>query len=46
MNAAQQVAFNPEIRYKSVTLDGEVFNPQALLTGGSKPKQQITIKYF
>jgi len=38
MNAAKQVAFEPNIRCKSVTLDGEVFNPQGLLTGGSNKR--------
>merc|ERR1712228_546258 len=35
MNSAKQVAFDPNIRCKAVTIDGEVFNPQGLLTGGS-----------
>ena len=35
MNSAKQVAFDKNIRTKSVTLDGEVFNPSGLLTGGS-----------
>ncbi|ETO26746.1 hypothetical protein RFI_10385 [Reticulomyxa filosa] len=35
MNAAKTVAFDPEIKRKCVTMDGEVFNPNGTLTGGA-----------
>ena len=38
MNAAKQVAFTNGIKCKSVTLDGDVFNPSGLLTGGSNKR--------
>ena len=39
MNSAKEVAFNHDIRCKSVTMDGDVFNPQGLLTGGSNQQR-------
>ena len=35
MEMAKQVTFNDKIRCKSVTLDGDVFDPAGTLTGGS-----------
>ncbi|EOA23418.1 hypothetical protein CARUB_v10016600mg [Capsella rubella] len=35
-DAAKEVAFNREIRTPSVTLEGDVFQPSGLLTGGSR----------
>ncbi|VVB04545.1 unnamed protein product [Arabis nemorensis] len=35
-NAAKEVAFNREIRTPSVTLEGDIFQPSGLLTGGSR----------
>ncbi|MBA0825106.1 hypothetical protein Goarm_021718, partial [Gossypium armourianum] len=34
--AAKEVAFNQEIRTPSVTLEGDIFQPSGLLTGGSR----------
>lgn len=31
-----QVAFNRDIRTPSVTLEGDIFDPSGLLTGGSR----------
>jgi len=36
---AQKVTFDKQVRTRSVTLDGDVFEPAGLLTGGSKPNQ-------
>ncbi|KAJ8772139.1 hypothetical protein K2173_027316 [Erythroxylum novogranatense] len=36
VDAAKEVAFNREIRTPSVTLEGDVFQPSGLLTGGSR----------
>ncbi|CAM8991236.1 unnamed protein product [Rhodiola kirilowii] len=35
-DAAKEVAFNAEIRTPSVTLEGDIFQPSGLLTGGSR----------
>ncbi|KAF4372098.1 hypothetical protein F8388_000314 [Cannabis sativa] len=35
-DAAKEVAFSREIRTPSVTLEGDIFNPSGLLTGGSR----------
>ncbi|XP_054814722.1 structural maintenance of chromosomes protein 2-1-like [Prosopis cineraria] len=35
-DAAKEVAFNQEIRTPSVTLEGDIFQPSGLLTGGSR----------
>ncbi|KAK8652071.1 hypothetical protein V6N13_061095 [Hibiscus sabdariffa] len=35
-DAAKEVAFNREIRTPSVTLEGDIFQPSGLLTGGSR----------
>eukprot|EP00127_Corallochytrium_limacisporum_P001807 Clim_evm14s84 gene=Clim_evmTU14s84 len=37
MNAAQRVAFHPQVMARTVTLDGEEFDPSGTLTGGSAP---------
>ncbi|KAF5457688.1 hypothetical protein F2P56_021772 [Juglans regia] len=36
IDAAKEVAFNNEIRTPSVTLEGDIFQPSGLLTGGSR----------
>ncbi|KAJ6946566.1 structural maintenance of chromosomes protein 2-1 [Populus alba x Populus x berolinensis] len=36
MDAAKEVAFSREIRTPSVTLEGDIFQPSGLLTGGSR----------
>uniref|UniRef100_A0A7N0ZUI2 SMC hinge domain-containing protein n=1 Tax=Kalanchoe fedtschenkoi TaxID=63787 RepID=A0A7N0ZUI2_KALFE len=36
LDAAKEVAFNREIRTPSVTLEGDIFQPSGLLTGGSR----------
>ncbi|XP_030936006.1 structural maintenance of chromosomes protein 2-1-like [Quercus lobata] len=36
VDAAKEVAFNREIRTRSVTLEGDIFQPSGLLTGGSR----------
>ncbi|KAI8973317.1 hypothetical protein BDF20DRAFT_824084 [Mycotypha africana] len=35
--AAKDVTFNKNIRMKSVTLDGDIYDPSGTLSGGSKP---------
>ena len=35
--AAKAVTFNKDIRMKSVTLEGDVYDPSGTLSGGSKP---------
>ncbi|KAG4960102.1 hypothetical protein JHK87_036735 [Glycine soja] len=43
IDAAKEVAFNREIHTTSVTLEGDIFQPSGLLTGGSRKKShQIT----
>ena len=37
MESAKKVTFDREIHLRSVTLDGDVFDPSGTLTGGSKP---------
>ncbi|KAI9798206.1 MAG: Structural maintenance of chromosomes protein 2 [Piccolia ochrophora] len=34
---AQRVTFDPAVRMKSVTLDGDVYDPAGMLSGGSSP---------
>ncbi|GAV68102.1 SMC_N domain-containing protein/SMC_hinge domain-containing protein, partial [Cephalotus follicularis] len=36
LDAAKEVAFNRQIRTPSVTLEGDIFQPSGLLTGGSR----------
>lgn len=36
--AAKSVTFNPSVRMKSVTLDGDVYDPSGTLSGGSAPQ--------
>lgn len=36
VDAAKEVAFNRDIRTPSVTLEGDIFQPSGLLTGGSR----------
>lgn len=38
MDMARKVTFNDKIKTRSVTLDGDVFDPQGTLTGGAKSK--------
>ncbi|KIW05842.1 uncharacterized protein PV09_03046 [Verruconis gallopava] len=35
---AKSVTFNPSVRMKSVTLDGDVYDPSGTLSGGSAPQ--------
>merc|ERR1719284_1539189 len=35
---AKKVTFHPEVRVKSVTKKGDVYDPSGMLTGGSAPK--------
>jgi structural maintenance of chromosome 2 len=35
---AKGVTFNPSVRMKSVTLDGDVYDPSGILSGGSAPQ--------
>lgn len=45
MNIAKQVAFNPQIHVSCVTLDGDDFNPDGVLSGGSRAnKESVLIK--
>ena len=34
---AKRVAFDPRVRMRCVTLEGDVYNPQGVLSGGSTP---------
>lgn len=36
-DSAKRVTFDPKVRLKSVTYDGDVYDPSGLLTGGSAP---------
>lgn len=36
MNVAKQVTFEPSVRARTVTLDGDSFDPSGTLTGGSR----------
>ncbi|KAL1922238.1 uncharacterized protein VTP21DRAFT_9777 [Calcarisporiella thermophila] len=36
-STAKQLTFNKEVRMKSVTLDGDVYDPSGTLQGGSRP---------
>ena len=36
--SAKKVTFAPDVRLKSVTLDGDVYDPSGTLSGGSKPQ--------
>lgn len=44
MDAAKKVTFHKDIRAKTVTLDGDVFEPSGTLTGGAKPKTLPVLK--
>merc|ERR1719210_3267901 len=35
---AKQVSFHPNVRVRSVTKDGDVYDPAGTITGGSAPK--------
>lgn len=39
-----QVAFNREIRTPSVTLEGDIFQPSGLLTGGSRKYVILSVR--
>jgi structural maintenance of chromosome 2 len=42
---AKKVTFDPVIKMKSVTVDGDVYDPSGTLSGGSKPKSdKILVK--
>ena len=36
-DTAKRVTFDPSVRIKSVTLDGDVYDPSGTLSGGSSP---------
>lgn len=38
MEAAEKVTFHPQIRMRSITLEGDVLDPQGTLSGGAAPK--------
>ncbi|XP_005176883.1 structural maintenance of chromosomes protein 2 [Musca domestica] len=38
LNVAKQVTYHREVRCRSVTLEGDVVDPEGTLSGGSKPK--------
>uniref|UniRef100_H2YJG0 Structural maintenance of chromosomes protein 2 n=1 Tax=Ciona savignyi TaxID=51511 RepID=H2YJG0_CIOSA len=38
MENANKVAFNPNVKTRTVTLAGELFDPSGTLTGGARPK--------
>uniref|UniRef100_H2YJF9 Structural maintenance of chromosomes protein n=1 Tax=Ciona savignyi TaxID=51511 RepID=H2YJF9_CIOSA len=44
MENANKVAFNPNVKTRTVTLAGELFDPSGTLTGGARPKNQSTLK--
>eukprot|EP01135_Chromosphaera_perkinsii_P010662 Nk52_evm62s2192 gene=Nk52_evmTU62s2192 len=44
MESAKQVTFNKNINLKSVTLEGDVFDPSGTLTGGSKPSSSSVLQ--
>ena len=37
-DAAKRVTFDPSVRMKSVTLEGDVYDPSGTLSGGSSPQ--------
>lgn len=37
LNIAKQVTYHPQIRTRSVTLDGDVLEPEGTLSGGARP---------
>lgn len=37
-DTAKRVTFDPSVRMKSVTLEGDVYDPSGTLSGGSSPK--------
>lgn len=36
--SAKRVTFDPQVRTKSVTLEGDIYDPQGTLSGGSRPQ--------
>ena len=36
---AKKVAYDPRVRMRCVTLDGDVYNPSGILTGGNDDQQ-------
>ncbi|KAJ3110659.1 Structural maintenance of chromosomes protein 2 [Physocladia obscura] len=45
-NSAKQVTFDQRVKMKSVTLDGDVYDPQGTLSGGSRPKSSNILLKF
>lgn len=43
---AKKVTFNPSVRLRSVTIDGDEYNPTGTLSGGSKPQSAGVISNF
>uniref|UniRef100_A0A7M5XBT0 SMC hinge domain-containing protein n=2 Tax=Clytia hemisphaerica TaxID=252671 RepID=A0A7M5XBT0_9CNID len=40
LNSAKKVAFDPNVKTRTVTLDGDVFDPSGTLSGGARRQQQ------
>ena len=40
---AKKVAFDPRVRMRCVTLDGDTYNPNGILSGGNDGEQQTSI---
>ncbi|KAJ3060802.1 Structural maintenance of chromosomes protein 2 [Podochytrium sp. JEL0797] len=45
-HSAKQVTFAPSVRMRSVTLDGDIYDPTGTLTGGSRNKSSNTLLKF
>ncbi|KKK26454.1 hypothetical protein P175DRAFT_0482635 [Aspergillus ochraceoroseus IBT 24754] len=48
-DTAKRVTFDPEVRIKSVTFDGDVYDPSGTLSGGSAPNSSgmlVTLQKF
>lgn len=43
---AKKVTFNPSVRLRSITIDGDEYNPTGTLSGGSKPQSAGVITNF
>ncbi|KAJ3378194.1 Structural maintenance of chromosomes protein 2 [Entophlyctis sp. JEL0112] len=44
--SAKQVTFAPSVKLKSVTLDGDIYDPQGTLSGGSRVKTKSILLKF
>ena len=40
---AKKVAFDPRVRMRCVTLDGDTYNPNGILSGGNDGEQNFSI---